>query len=489
MHPTSLPGPYGIGDLGPAAYRFVDWLAAAGQRWWQVLPLGPTGFGDSPYQCFSAFAGNPTLISPEALFADGLLGASDLRNAPEFSAERVDFAAVGAWKRPLLGRAADALRQSGSALRDEYESFRQQQASWLDDFSLFLALKEAHGAGTWSDWPQALATRQPAALAESRRHLGMACEEHAIGQFLFFRQWSALKRYAAERGVQFIGDLPIFVAYDSADAWARPELFFLDACGKPTFVAGVPPDYFSATGQLWGNPLYRWEVVAEQGYGWWIERMRTTLTQVDFVRIDHFIGFTRYWEIPAGEMTAVKGRYLPGPGADLLETLRHALGGLPLIAEDLGVVTPEVVALREQFELPGMKVLQFAFGADPTASFLPHRYTPNFVVYTGTHDNDTTVGWFATAPEHERHLARRYLGRHGDDIAWDLIRLGMSSVADTFVAPVQDLLALGTEARMNHPGRAAGNWSWRLQEGQLGERHAQRLRDLVEVYDRGARQV
>jgi 4-alpha-glucanotransferase len=283
--------------------------------------------------------------------------------------------------------------------------------------------------------------------------------------------------------------LPIFVAYDSADVWTQRELFFLDTQGKPTFVAGVPPDYFSETGQRWGNPLYRWEVLAEQGYGWWIERMRAALSQVEVVRIDHFIGFTRYWEIPARELTAVKGRYVPGPGADFLQTLLRALGSLPLIAEDLGVVTPEVVALREQFELPGMKVLQFAFGADPTASFLPHRYTPNFVVYTGTHDNDTTTGWFATAPESERHLARRYLGRHGDDIAWDLIRLGMSSVADTFVAPVQDVLALGTEARMNHPGRATGNWTWRLCEGQLGEQHAERLRDLVEVYDRCPRQT
>lgn len=485
LHPTSLPGPWGIGDLGPEARAFVDGLAEGRQRWWQVLPLGPTGYGDSPYQCFSAFAGNPLLLSPQELIEEGLLRPHDLEPAPRFADGRVDFGVVTPWKRNWLRRAArNFLDGPPRSLAQEYAAFRQAEAFWLDDYALFMVLKEAHGGASWTQWEPAVVRRKPEALALWRARFAHQLEEHAALQFFFFRQWQKLRAYAAERGIGLIGDVPIFVAHDSVDVWCHPELFFLDDDGQPSVVAGVPPDYFSATGQLWGNPLYRWERMAEDGYRWWIERVRCTLQLVDVVRIDHFIGFTRYWEIPAGSPTAERGRYLPGPGARFLEALRAALGGLPLIAEDLGAVTPEVEQLRDQFELPGMKVLQFAFASDPRDRFLPHNFTPNFVVYTGTHDNDTTVGWFRSASAQERSFAQRYLGRSGEDIAWDLIRLGLASVADAFIVPVQDLLSLGSEARMNFPGRPQGNWRWRLRPGQLSSAVWQRLADLTYTYGR-----
>jgi 4-alpha-glucanotransferase len=485
LHPTSLPGGHGIGDLGGEAYRFVDVLVAAKQTAWQVLPLGPTGYGDSPYQCFSSFAGNPLLISPDQLIADGLLAVDDLAGAPTASADRVEYGPVIASKRALLAKAARRFKSGANrALEADFEAFQREQAPWLDDFALFVALKDAHGGAIWTAWGQGIATRNSGALERWKGRLADAISDQKIIQFLFFHQWQALKRYANERGVRLIGDMPIFVAHDSADVWSRADLFFLDRRGEPTVVAGVPPDAFSATGQLWGNPLYRWDAMAEQGYAWWIERLRSTLWLVDVVRIDHFIGFTRCWEVPAGETTAKNGRWVPGPGAGIMLAFQKALGPLPVIAEDLGFVTPEVEALRDRFQLPGMKVLQFAFDGDASSPYLPHNYSPNCVVYTGTHDNDTTVGWFASAPPSQRSLAQRYLARSGEDIAHDFIRLAMSSVADTAIVPLQDVLALGTEARMNIPGHSAGNWAWRFRRDMLLGWHVDRLREMVELYGR-----
>ncbi len=485
LHPTSLPGPYGIGDLGPNAYHWVDALAYARQTWWQILPLGPTGYGDSPYQCFSAFAGNPYLVSPDKLLEDGLIKPADVAGL-NFPAGRVDFGPVIEFKGKLLARAWEAFKAGAAPhLRAEFEQFKHAQASWLEDFALFLALKDAHGGDSWLTWDAPSRTRQAGVLQRARADYADAIGLHEFRQFLFFRQWAALKRYANEKGVRLIGDVPIFVASDSSDVWANPELFQLDAERQPTVVAGVPPDYFSATGQLWGNPLYAWDAHKRTGYAWWIERMRATLAQVDLVRIDHFRGFEAYWEIPAGMPTAEVGRWVKGPGADLFEALRGALGALPVIAEDLGVITPEVDALRLCFDLPGMRVLQFAFGGATEDRFLPHNYeTRNTVVYTGTHDNDTTVGWYAAITEQERDFVRRYLARDGSDIAWDLIRLAWMSVADYAIAPVQDILGLGSEARMNTPGTPSGNWSWRLTEDQLTRATLDRLGDLTALYAR-----
>jgi 4-alpha-glucanotransferase len=486
LHPTSLPGRWGIGDLGDEAERFVDFLVATKQSLWQVLPLGPTGYGDSPYQSFSSFAGNPLLVSPDRLIADGLVEPDDLGDVPGFAAEQVDYGAVIACKRALLARAAARFSARASrAVADEFTAFCRDEASWLDDFTLFMALKDAHGGAVWTQWEPDVARRRPDALARSRARLADSIMSHKLSQFWFARQWRAVKQYANERGVEVIGDIPIFVAHDSADVWSRPDLFFLDEHGEPTLVAGVPPDAFSASGQLWGNPLYRWDVMAEQGFVWWIERLRRTLSVVDIVRIDHFIGFTRVWAVPAGESDATGGAWLPGPGAALGNAIGAALGRLPIIAEDLGFLTPEAEALRDQFRLPGMKVLQFAFDGDPSNPHLPHNHRTSFVVYTGTHDNDTTVGWFQTAPPATRSFLQRYLARSGDDVAYDLIRAAMGSVADTVIVPLQDVLGLGGEARMNHPGRASGNWSWRLPADALAQANVERFAEMVELYGRG----
>jgi 4-alpha-glucanotransferase len=488
LHPTSLPGPHGMGDLGPAAHAWVDALARARQGFWQVLPLGPTGYGDSPYQCFSAFAGNAALVSPEVLVREGLLRESDAL-PPGFPAERVDFERVIPFKTSLLGRAWERFQAGAApALGPPFEDFCQAEAAWLDDFALFMALKEAHGGLAWTGWDPALAAREPGPLARARERLQGAIGRHRFGQFLFFRQWHALAERAHARGVGIVGDAPIFVAHDSADLWAHRELFRLDARGLPEVVAGVPPDYFSATGQLWGNPLYDWEALSRAGYRWWIDRLRGTLRLVDLVRLDHFIGFERYWEVPAGSATAQGGRWMPGPGAALLDAVRSALGGLPVIAEDLGLVTPEVEALRLRYRLPGMRVLQFAFAGAVEARFLPHRYDRNTVVYTGTHDNDTTRGWFASMTPPERRMLDRYLGREvrEEDASWELVRLAWASVADLAVAPLQDLLSLGGEARMNLPGSATGNWRWRLLPGQLADATLDRLAELTATYGREA---
>jgi 4-alpha-glucanotransferase len=485
LHPTSLPGPYGIGDLGPAAYAWVDALARGRQKWWQVLPLGPTGFGDSPYQSFSAFAGTPFLISPDALADDGLVPRYDLAGV-HLPAQAVDYPAAGNFKTGLTAKAWQNFRGGAASwLRGPFDEFVAQNASWLNDFALFLALKEAHGGRGWNEWPEELVLRRPEALQRARRELADAFGLHQFRQFLFYRQWRALRQYARERGVRLIGDVPIFIAADSADVWANPRQFLLDERRRPRVVAGVPPDYFSKTGQRWGNPLYAWQAMKADGYAWWIARLRAMLGQVDLVRIDHFRGFEACWEIPADMETAEVGRWAKGPGADLFYALQKALDGLPLLAEDLGLITPEVEALRDQFRLPGMRILQFAFGGAAEDRFLPHNYEHNAVVYTGTHDNDTTMGWYRTLAPHERTFLHRYMPHVGDyTVAWDMIRLAWGSVADLALAPLQDILSLGPEARMNLPGRPDGNWRWRFTTDQLNPQVIDRLADVTEVYYR-----
>lgn len=484
LHPTSLPGPWGIGDLGPAAYQFVDFLNAAGQSLWQILPLGPTGYGDSPYQCFSAVAGNPLLVSLDALVERGLLTPNDLAAAGRsFSPDSVDYGAVIDFKLPLLRLSYERLGGAPTTAA-AFEQFKAASAAWLDDYALFMTLKDVHGGAAWSSWEPELRSRQPAALARARAEHAAAIEVHRFLQFLFFAQWAPLKAYANAHGVRIIGDAPIFVAYDSADVWANPELFFLDAEGRPTVVAGVPPDYFSATGQLWGNPLYRWDAMAKDGYAWWVARLRAAFSQVDILRLDHFRGFAAYWEVPASETTAMNGRWVKGPGADLFSRLEQALGSLPLIAEDLGLITPDVDTLRLQFDLPGMKVLQFAFDGDPGNVYLPHAHVANCVIYTGTHDNNTTLGWFMELDEAQREIIRAYLGRDCGDIAWDLLRTAMQSVADMAVVPFQDVLRLGADARMNTPGLLGQNWAWRFRAEAMNAGVAGGLRFFAALYDR-----
>jgi len=482
LHPTSLPGPFGIGDLGPEAYKFVDFLVNAGQRLWQVLPLGPTGYGDSPYACYSAFAGNTLLISPEKLVEEGLL---DSAPSSATKGHKIDFGEAHEFKDQLLRKAYEGYtRTTDTALRSAFETFAQQQAHWLEDYALFRALKDAHGGVAWNEWE-----------ASPPEPLRDEVEAHMYYQFLFFRQWTALKSYCNEHGISIVGDLPIFVAHDSADVWTNPEQFKLDKNGKPLVVAGVPPDYFSTTGQLWGNPLYNWERMQADGFKWWIERVRATLTMVDIARVDHFRGFAACWEIPGGDKTAERGQWVEAPGRELFTAIRKTLGELPIIAEDLGVITPDVVALREEFRFPGMRILQFGFGSDSKNIDLPHNYVPNVVAYTGTHDNDTTVGWFnsiagegstrtAKQIERERTFCLNYLNTEGDEIHWDFIRAVLASVANTAIIPLQDLLGLGTEARMNLPNSTEGNWAWRYESGVLGDEIATRLKELTELYGR-----
>jgi 4-alpha-glucanotransferase len=490
LHPTSLPGPYGIGDLGPQAYRFVDFLADSGCNLWQVLPLGPTGYGDSPYQSFSAFAGNPYLVSPDELIADGLLEREDLADCPGFAAARVDFGTLIPWKLKLLERAFERFSaKSEPVFREALANFRAEQASWLDDFGLFMSLKEAYGGGSWDAWPEPLRQREPKALGKARQAYADQISRHVFYQFLFYRQWWALHSHVTEQGLQIIGDIPIFVAYDSADVWSHPELFFLDEQGKPSVVAGVPPDLFSSTGQLWGNPLYNWEIHKSEGYRWWLQRVQAALRVVDLIRLDHFRGFAGYWEIPAGNPTAEFGRWVPGPGAEFFDILMADLEehkgarDLPIIAEDLGVITSDVIELRKRYHLPGMRILQFAFSG-PDNPFLPHHYVPNCVAYTGTHDNDTARGWFESAADAERNFALRYLGVDGSRFAWDLIRTIWASAAVFAIAPMQDFLNLGTEARMNFPSKLGGNWEWRMTENDLNESLLHRLQELNYLYSR-----
>jgi 4-alpha-glucanotransferase len=497
LHPTSLPGPYGIGELGAEAHAFADFLRDAGQKIWQVLPLGPTGYGDSPYQCFSAFAGNPLLISVEKLAERGCLNSRDLGERPQFSDGDVDFGAVIAWKMPLLRRAYTTFqRAAGSEERQAYDDFCHRHVSWLDEFALFMALKASHNNIMWTSWERELAVRDPQTLARARDQLREEIECSKFIQFEFERQWCELKAHCADNGIRIMGDLPIYVALDSADVWANPDLFRLDENRQPIVVAGVPPDYFSAAGQLWGNPIYRWEEHARTDYAWWIARFRRALEVLDWIRLDHFRGFEAYYEIPGGDSTAVNGKWVKGPGAPLFQALQDGLGQLPIVAENLGVITPEVEALRNQFGFPGMAILQFAFGNDPQApDFKPHNYPHHRVAYTGTHDNDTVVGWWSSKPgagsirtvadvEKEMAYACRYLNTDGSEINWVMIRALLASVADVALYPLQDVLGVGSEGRMNLPGSSSGNWRWRFRQGDLTREVADRLRELAETYER-----
>lgn len=485
LHPTSLPGPYGIGELGPQAYRWVDFISGAGFGLWQVLPLGHTGYADSPYQCFSAFAGNPYLISLETLLTDGLLTPEDLADQPEFPLNKVDFGALYFWKFKVLDRAFERFQEvADSALKDELRQFETRHADWLPDFALFMALKDAHQGAPWHTWAPSLRSRQPKALEAAREKHAVAIARQIFRQFLFFRQWLKLRDYVHAKGIQIVGDIPIFVAHDSADVWQHPELFFLNIAGKPTVQAGVPPDYFSPTGQLWGNPLYRWDVHKKSGYAWWIQRIRAVLDLVDIIRLDHFRGFAGYWEVPGNAITAAKGHWVKGPGADFFYAVRTGLGDLPIIAEDLGEITPDVFELRDQFDLPGMKVILFGFVGNPSDTFLPHNYTQNMVVYTGTHDNDTACGWYERVDEAEKKFFQKYMDRDGSDPAWDLIRAAWMSVCVFAIAPMQDFLSLDNSARMNYPGQPSGNWTWRMLGDDISPDLQKRMRELNWIYDR-----
>ena len=485
LHPTSLPGAHGSGDFGAAAYRFVDWLASAGQSRWQILPLGPTGLGNSPYMSPSAFAGNPLLIDLEKLAQRGWLDAAELMPDSAFDARRVDFERVIPWRMSRLALAAKRFATSAAgADRDALHAFCERHAKWLADYTLFMAIADTQPGRSWCDWDTGLAQRDPAALREAGAEHAERVAFHAFCQWRFFEQWQRLKAYANDRGVRIVGDAPIFIAHQSAEVWSRPELFELDARGASTVVAGVPPDYFSATGQRWGNPLYRWTAHATDGYAWWIERIRHAFELADIVRIDHFRGFAQYWEIEAAEPTAVGGHWRPGPGAALFDAIAQALGPLPIIAEDLGLITPDVVALRKRFDLPGMLVLQFAFDGKTDNPYLPHNHRADGVVYTGTHDNDTTAGWWRQASTDERAQACAYLDTDGAQMPWTLIRAALASVAATAIIPLQDVLGLDTASRMNLPGQAEGNWTWRFEAAQLQIRHATRLAELSRLYGR-----
>ena len=476
LHPTSLPSRFGIGDLGPQAYAFADFLAGSGQGIWQMLPIGPTGYGDAPYQSFSAFAGNPLLISPEKLVEHGYLSEAEIANPPSLPEEEVDFGRVIPFKFELLRKAFRNFKPTGV-----HEDFVAGSQQWLDPYAEFMGLKSANGGRSWTEWTIDVADPDEVAFQK-------------FVQFEFFVEWNDLHNYCRDRKIRIFGDLPIYVAHDSADVWSNRDIFELDERGNPKRVAGVPPDYFSATGQLWGNPVYNWERLANTRFRWWIERLSHTLTIFDMIRIDHFRGFEAYWAVPAGEDTAVNGQWVKAPGAQLFETAAEELGELPIVAENLGVITPEVENLRAQFGFPGMAVLQFAFGTDPQApTFRPHNYPREIVAYTGTHDNDTTVGWWTsegvstrTADDirREREIAKSYLNTDGREIHWDFIRAVVSSVADTAVVPLQDVLGLGSDARMNTPATTSRNWKWRFEAGAVTAEIHGRLKKLSELYDR-----
>ncbi|TAJ79037.1 MAG: 4-alpha-glucanotransferase [Gallionellaceae bacterium] len=485
LHPTSLPGTYGSGDFGAAAFHFVDWLAAAGQKMWQILPLGGIGPGNSPYMSSSAFAGNVLLIDLDDLHAHGWLNADDLAAHAEFVAQRVDYSVVYPYRMEKLRIAAGRFF-ADTQHHAEYEAFCISVQTWLDDYALFMALAEKFAWQDWAHWDAGLARREKKALAKAAVELEHEIEFWSFCQWCFFRQWRKLKQYANERGVQVIGDIPIFIAYQSAEVWARQELFELGEDHLPVVIAGVPPDYFSATGQRWGNPLYRWHAHEKEGYAWWIERIRKTTELVDIVRIDHFRGFAGYWEIPASEQTAVNGRWMQGPGENLFNAIQATLGTLPIIAEDLGIITPDVVALLEKFNLPGMRILQFAFGGGADNPYLPHNFKNNTVVYGGTHDNDTAIGWFNAASQRERTFAGKYLNTGGKEINWDLIHAASESVADVAIHSFQDVLGLDSGHRMNLPGKAEGYWEWRFAWEQVSPSYAERLYEITALHGRCA---
>jgi 4-alpha-glucanotransferase len=497
LHVTSLPGGHGIGDLGNSAREFVDFLAESGQKIWQVLPLSPTGYGDSPYQCFSAFAGNPLLIDLTVLREQGLLSLQDVSNAPGLSDQRVEYGRVIDFKKGLLRKAAQTFLADGAQTRcGAFDIFCQNNTNWLDDYALFMACKGVYKDAVWADWDPGIRQRDSVVVKEWQERLSSETQFHKFVQFEFFRQWEKLKTHCSRRGMRIMGDIPIYVAHDSADVWAHPELFRLDEQARPTAVAGVPPDYFSATGQLWGNPLYRWAVSAASGHRWWIDRIRASLKLFDLARLDHFRGFQAYWEVPASASTAVEGKWVKGPGAEFFRTLQSELKELPFVAENLGVITPEVEDLRNQFNFPGMSLLQFAFGNDPQgSSFRPHNYSRELAAYTGGHDNDTTVGWWTSSGvgestrtaediRKERYFTRAYLGFQNEPVNWVFIRTVLASVAAIAIIPLQDVLGLGNEARMNLPGTVSGNWQWRCKPKVLTKEISEQLRRLTVLYDR-----
>ncbi len=486
LHPTSLPGPYGSGDFGASAYHFVDWLASAGQKMWQILPLGGVGPGNSPYMSSSAFAGNVLLIDLDDLRSHGWLSADELLPHADFKEQKVDYGIVHEYRMARLRIAADCFFADKQQPYAEFEAFCSHEQSWLVDYALFMALADKFAWQDWGNWEEGLARREKKALLQASIELADEIKFWSFCQWCFFGQWRNLKQYANERGVRIIGDMPIFIAYQSAEVWSRQDLFELGVDHQPTVIAGVPPDYFSATGQRWGNPLYRWQAHEQEGYAWWIERLRHTIALVDIVRIDHFRGFAGYWEIPASEPTAINGRWVAGPGEKLFSAIQDALGTLPIIAEDLGVVTPDVVALLEQFNLPGMRVLQFAFGGGTDNPYLPHNFNNNTVVYGGTHDNDTAIGWFDSASQRERTFACKYLRADGREINWDLIHAASQSVADIAIHSFQDVLGLGFEHRMNLPGQSEGYWEWRFAWEQVGPEHAEKLYEISALHGRCA---
>ncbi len=486
LHLTSLPGPYGSGDLGRNAYHFVDWLATAGQSWWQVLPVGPPGMANSPYMCLSAFAGSALLVDLADLVENGWLDADDLSAGAQFSPRAVEYGKVMAWRESILAKAARSFfAGNGSQPKEAFSSFTGSHA-WLNDYALFKVLSDESGGKPWTAWPEKLRRREKAAVAEAVADREGEVNVQRFIQWRFFERWSALRAYAASKGVAIMGDLPIFVAHNSADVWEHRDLNFLDERGDRTVVAGVPPDYFSATGQRWGNPLYRWDRMKSTGYRWWKERVKASMELFDLVRIDHFRGFEAFWEIPAAEKTAVNGAWVKGPGIGFFRSLKRSIGDLPIVAEDLGVITPEVTEMRDAFGLPGMKVLQFAFAGGPENGFLPHNHVENAVVYTGTHDNDTTVGWYTAATEHEKDFARRYFQTDGSEIHWTLIRGALQSVARLALVPFQDVLGLPTQHRMNTPGTVDHNWEWRFAWDMVQPHHAGRLYELTALAHRCA---
>lgn len=476
-----------MGDMGIEAYRFIDFLVESDQQYWQVLPLGPTGYGNSPYSCYSAMAGNPLLINPELLRDDQLLADEDFANLPEFPLDYVDFERAIALKVPLLKKACENFKAKASPMQQkEFSGFCESKENWLEDYALFMALKDNFGGVSWNNWEPEIARREPESLEKWRQQLNAEIYYYKYVQFEFFRQWTELKRYANLRDIKIIGDIPIYVAHDSADVWSHREIFCLDeASGEPALMAGVPPDYFSSTGQLWGNPVYNWEKLQANNFEWWVERFEAIFAYVDVTRIDHFRGFDAYWAVKRGQETAMYGEWIKAPGTALLDLINQKFGDLPIIAEDLGVITPEVVALRDRYEFPGMKILQFAFGAGPGDPFLPFNYDRNCVVYTGTHDNDTTVGWFNQLSNYERDEVLRYLGCiDPQGIHWSLIRMGWISIANMAIVPYQDLLGLGTDARMNFPGKPEGNWGWRYRPEALNREVGDRLKTMTYISGR-----
>jgi 4-alpha-glucanotransferase len=487
LHPTSFPSRFGVGDMGIEAYRFIDFLVESDQQYWQILPLGPTGYGNSPYSCYSAMAGNPLMLSPEILRDEQLLSDEDLAHSPDFPLDTVEFERAIAHKIPMLKKACENFKAKASPVQQkEFSGFCQTKAFWLEDYALFMALKDSFNGSSWHTWEPEIARRQPEALDKWRQQLNTEIYYYKYVQFEFFRQWTELKRYANLREIKIIGDIPIYVAHDSADVWSHPDLFCLDeATGEAALMAGVPPDYFSATGQLWGNPVYNWEALQANNFEWWVQRFEALFDYVDVSRIDHFRGFDAYWAVKRGQDTAMEGEWIKAPGTALFEVINEKFGNLPIIAEDLGVITPEVEALRDRFEFPGMKILQFAFGAGPGDPFLPFNYVRNCVVYTGTHDNDTTVGWFNQLQNYERDEVLRYLGCiDPQGIHWSLIRMGWFSIANLAIVPFQDLLGLATDARMNFPGKSEGNWGWRYRREALNWEVRDRLKTMTYICGR-----